>query len=177
MRPVGRIAWLAALIGVALSIGVALAQGPGMGPGGPMMGGGGPPPGPPPFMSQLYPPKLVMEHQSEIALRPAQAEAIKQAMGETQQKLVDLQWKLDAGTEAITQMLSSDHVDQAAVLAKLDEVLATEQQVKRLNFALLVEIKNQLDADQQAKLRALRAAHRPGQPGPHQGGPPGPPPE
>lgn len=139
-----------------------------------MMGGGGPPPGPPPFMSQLYPPKLVMEHQSEIGLRPAQAEAIKKAMGETQAKLVDLQWKLDAGTEAITQMLSSDHVDQAAVLAKLDEVLATEQQVKRLNFALLVEIKNQLDSDQQAKLRTLRSVRRPGPGGP--GGPGGPPP-
>src|SRR5690242_18089516 len=37
-----------------------------------------------------------MEHQQEIGLRPAQVDAIKQAMHEAQQQLVDLQWRLDA---------------------------------------------------------------------------------
>jgi Spy/CpxP family protein refolding chaperone len=125
-------------------------------------------PGPPEFLSKVFPPKVVMEHQQEIGLRPSQADAIKQAMSETQQKLLDLQWRLDAESEALGKLLASDHVDEAAVLAKLDQVTSIEQQVKKVNFALLVRIKNQLDSDQQAKLRALRPAH------PH--GPPGPPP-
>ena len=129
-----------------------------------MMMGMGPPGGPPPFLAQVFSPKLVMEHQQEIGLRPAQIDAIKQAMNDTQQQLVDLEWKLEAESEALAQLLGAAHVDEAAVLAKLDQVTAIEQQVKRANFALLVKIKNQLDSDQQAKLRALRRASPPGPP-------------
>ena len=132
----------------------------------------GPPPGPPPFLKALVPPKLVMEHQQEIGLRPAQIDAIKQAMNDTQRQLLDVQWKLDAESEAMAKLLSTDHVDEAAVLAKLDQVTSIEQQVKKVNFALLVKIKNQLDPAQQAKLRTFR----PSRPGPPDGPPPGPPP-
>ena len=131
----------------------------------------GPPPGPPAFLQLVFPPKLVMEHQQEIGLSAAQIDAIKKAMNDTQQQLVDLQWRLDAESEALGKLLGEDHVDEAAVLAKLDRVTSIEQQVKKANFALLVRIKNQLDAQQQAKLRALRPAHPFGPPG----GPPPPP--
>lgn len=141
------------------------------GMGGPGMMGPGPPPGPPAFLTQVFAPKLVMEHQQEIGLRSTQVDAIKQAMNETQQQLVDLQWRLDAESEALGKLLAADHVDEAAVLVKLDQVTAIEQQVKKVNFTLLVRIKNQLDPQQQAKLRALRPAHPFGPPG----GPPPPP--
>jgi Spy/CpxP family protein refolding chaperone len=158
---------LAALLAVLLCGAVPLAAQPGPphGGGGPDVMGGGPP-GPPAFLSHVFPPRLVMEHQQEIGLKPAQADAIKQAMTETQTKLLDLQWRLDAESEALAKLLTSDHVDEAAVLAKLDQVTAIEQQVKKANFSLLVRIKNQLDSGQQEKLRALRPLHRFG------GGPP-----
>jgi len=88
------------------------------------------------------------------------------------QQLVELQWKLDAESEALDRLLSADQVDEKAVLAKLDQVTTIEQQVKKANFGLLVKIKNQLTPAQQAKLRALRPARPPGAPG----GPPPPPP-
>jgi Spy/CpxP family protein refolding chaperone len=138
---------------------------------GPDLMDSGPPGGPPPFLKRVFTPKTVMAHQLEIGLRPAQIEAIKKAMNETQQQLVDLQWKLDAATEALDKLLEPDHVDEAAVLAKLDEVTAIERSVKRVNFTLLVRIKNQLDPDQQAKLRTFRPPRGPGGP------PPGPPPD
>jgi Spy/CpxP family protein refolding chaperone len=92
-------------------------------------------------------------------------------MNEAQQQLVDLQWRLDAESEALSKLLAEDRVDEAAVLQKLDQVTSIEQQVKKVNFGLLVRIKNQLDPEQQAKLRALRPARR----GPGPGGPPPPP--
>jgi len=125
-----------------------------------MMGSGGPP-GPPPFMRQVFPPRVVMEHQQEIGLRPAQVEAIKRAMNEAQQQLVDLEWRLNAESEALGKLLDADRVDEAAVIAKLEQVTAIEQQVKKANFTLLVRVKNQLDPEQQRKLRAIR----PGPPG------------
>jgi Spy/CpxP family protein refolding chaperone len=78
---------------------------------------------------------------------------------------------LDAESEALGKLLQADHVDEAALVAKLEQVTAVEQQVKKVNFTLLVRIKNQLDPEQQAKLRALRQAHPGGPPG----GPPPPP--
>jgi Spy/CpxP family protein refolding chaperone len=142
--------------------------------GGPGMMGGGPPGGPPAFLAQVFPPKLVMENQEKIGLRPAQIDAIKKAMNEAQQQLVDLQWRLDAESEALSKLLAEDRVDETAVLDKLDRVTSIEQQVKKVNFALLVKIKNQLDPDQQTKLRALRQTRRGF--GPGGGAPGGPPP-
>jgi Spy/CpxP family protein refolding chaperone len=133
--------------------------------------GGGPPTGPPAFSKQVFSPRLVMEHQLELGLRPEQIDGIKKAMLETQQKLLELQWKLDAKSEALSQILAADRVDEAKVLTKLDEVTAIERDVKRTNFALLVRVKNQLDPEQQAKMRKYRPA------GMMSGGPPpGPPP-
>jgi len=122
--------------------------------------------GPPIFLTRVFLPKLVMEHQQEIGLRPAQVDAIKQAMADTQHQMVDLQWKLDAESEALDKLLAADHADETAVLAKLDHVLAIEQQVKKTNFTLLVRIKNLLDAEQQTKLRTLRPAESFGRHGP-----------
>jgi len=113
---------------------------------------------------QLFFPKLVMEHQREIGLRPAQADAIKRAMADTQQQIVELQWKLDAESEALGGLLTTDHVDEKAVMANLERLNAIEQQAKTVNFTLLVRIKNQLDAEQQAKLRALRPSRSSGAP-------------
>jgi len=129
--------------------------------GGPGMMGGGPP-GPPAFLSQVFPPAVVMQHQQEIGLRSAQADAIKKAMTEAQAQLVDLQWQLEAESEALGTLLAADHVDEGAVLAKLATVTGIEQQVKKVNFTLLVRIKNQLDPEQQAKLRGLRRQAPPG---------------
>jgi Spy/CpxP family protein refolding chaperone len=122
------------------------------------MMGGGPPPGPPAFLKKVFTPRLVMEHQQEIGLRPSQVDAIKRAITEAQQQLVDLEWRLNAESEALGKLLDADHVDEAAVLAKLEQVTAIEKQVKKVNFTLLVRVKNQLDPEQQAKLQALRPA-------------------
>jgi Spy/CpxP family protein refolding chaperone len=139
--------------------------GPPPGMGGPEVLGAPGPPGPPGFLAQLFPPKLVMEHQQEIDLRADQAEGIREAMKTAQQTLVDLQWRLDAESEKLGKLLAAAHVDEAAVIAKLDEVTEIERQVKKVNFTLLVRVKNQLDPQQQAKLRELRPAPRPGPPG------------
>jgi len=162
MRVRSRVALIALVV---LAVAAAHAQ-PRPDMGGPGMVGGGPP-GPPSFLNQVFPPAVVMQHQQEIGLRPTQADAIKKAMTEAQAQLVDLQWELEAESEALGKLLEADHVDENAVLAKLAKVTSVEQQVKKVNFTLLVRIKNQLDPEQQVKLRAVR---RSGPPGP--GAPP-----
>ncbi len=135
------------------------------------MGAGGPS-GPPAFLKQVFSPRLVMEHQLELGLRPEQIESIKKAMLETHGKLLELQWKLDAQSEALSSLLAADRVDETKVLTKLDEVTAIERDVKRTNFALLVRVKNQLDPEQQTKMRKYRPAGMMGPGGPPPGAPP-----
>ncbi len=125
------------------------------------------PPGRPPFLDQLFPPEQIMRNQTEIGLTAPQQAAITQAMTETHAKLIDLQWKLEAATQALTKILEKETVDETAALAQWEQVTNIEQQVKKTHFTLLIRIKNQLTPSQQEKLKTLR----PAPPGP-MGGPP-----
>jgi len=127
-----------------------------------MMGGPGMM-GPPAFLEHVFPPEVVMRHQGELGLTPAQQEAMTQIMAETQAKLVELQWKFEAAMQALTKLLEKDTVDEAAALAQWDQLTGIEQQIKKAHLTLLLRIKNQLTPSQQEQLRALRPT-RPGPP-------------
>ena len=109
----------------------------------------------------LFPPDLVMQHQQEIGLRPEQRSAITKAIQELQTKVIDLQWKMQEQSQRLGTLLQKPVVDQAAALAQLDEVLGLEREVKRVHVTLLIQIKNTLTADQQAKLTAARGGAAP----------------
>ena len=109
-----------------------------------------------PLARVLYPPELVMQHQQDIALRPEQRAVITKAIQEFQTKVVDLQWRMQDQSQRLATLLEKPSVDQAAALAQVDEVLGVEREVKRAHMALLIQIKNTLSAEQQAKLAAAR---------------------
>ena len=104
----------------------------------------------------FFPPELVMQHQQEIGLRPEQRSAITKAIQELQTQVVDLQWKMQDQGQRLATLLEKPVVDQAAALTQLDAMLATEREVKRAHVTLLIQIKNALTAEQQAKLTAVR---------------------
>ena len=111
-----------------------------------------------PLARVLFPPELVMQHQQDIALRPEQRAVITKAIQEFQTKVVDLQWRMQDQSQRLATLLEKQSVDQAAALAQVDEVLGVEREVKRAHMALLIQIKNTLSAEQQAKLAAAREA-------------------
>ena len=61
-------------------------------------------------------------------------------------------------SQRLASMLDKPSVDQSAALAQVDEVLGVEREVKRAHMSLLIQIKNTLSAEQQAKLAAARGA-------------------
>jgi len=69
---------------------------------------------------------------------------------------VDLQWRMQEQSQRLASLLEKPAVDQAAALAQVDEVLGVEREVKRAHISLLINIKNTLSAEQQAKLAAAR---------------------
>jgi Spy/CpxP family protein refolding chaperone len=123
-----------------------------------------PPPGSAPddpLARVLFPPELVMQHQQDIALRTEQRAAITKAIQDFQTKVVDLQWRMQEQAQRLAALLEKPTVDQAAALSQVDEVLGVEREVKRAHITLLIQIKNTLSAEQQAKLRAVRGAPPP----------------
>jgi len=111
-----------------------------------------------PLARVLFPPELVMQHQQDIGLRAEQRAAITKAIQDFQGKVVDLQWRMQEQSQRLASLLEKPAVDQAAALTQVDEVLSVERDVKRAHITLLINIKNTLSAEQQAKLAAARGA-------------------
>jgi len=61
-------------------------------------------------------------------------------------------------SQRLASLLEKPAVDQAAALAQVDEVLGVEREVKRAHISLLINIKNTLSAEQQAKLAVARGS-------------------
>jgi Spy/CpxP family protein refolding chaperone len=101
-----------------------------------------------------------MANQREIGLRDDQRTAIVNDMQRTQASFVDLQWKMSTQSEQLERLLEAPTVNEAAVLAQIDRVLAAEREIKRAQVGLLIRIKNSLSPQQQARLDELRKASR-----------------
>jgi Spy/CpxP family protein refolding chaperone len=126
----------------ALLSGVALAQGN--------------PGGEDPFAAYLYPPDRVMGHSLEIGLEDSQKAAIKNEVMKVQGRFTDLQFELQGESEKMVRLLQEKPVDETRVLAQVDRILAIEKEVKKMQVALLVRIKNVLTPAQQAKLTEIQ---------------------
>ena len=111
-----------------------------------------------PLARVLFPPELVMQHQRDIGLRAEQRATITKAIQDFQSKVVDLQWRMQEQSQRLASLLEKPAVDQAVALAQVDEVLGVEREVKRAHITLLINIKNTLSAEQQARLAAARGA-------------------
>jgi Spy/CpxP family protein refolding chaperone len=109
-----------------------------------------------PIAQSLFAPELVMQYHQEIALSDTQAKTIKEAISKAQAKFLDMQWDSQSETEKLVKLLKAKPVDETAVLAQLDRVLALEREIKKTQISLLVRIKNVLTDTQQAKLMELR---------------------
>lgn len=114
--------------------------------------------------SKLYPAELVMDHQGEIGLEPAQRDAITKEVERSQAELVRIQWELQAEKEKLVKILAEARVDEVRSRQAAAQVMERENKIKAAHLAMLVRIKNVLSPAQQDKLRAARDAERCGPP-------------
>ena len=115
-----------------------------------------PGPGPDPLAQHVFAPDLVMRYAAEIGLDEKQRAAIKDAVIKMQSKFLDVQWEVQAESEKMVRLLQASPVDETAVLAQADKVMALEREVKRTHLSLLVRVKNVLTDAQREKLKELR---------------------
>ena len=110
------------------------------------------------FAQALFDPQLVLRHAQAIGLTPAQRRTILDELKTTQVALGPLQAHMTEPALDLVEMLGESRVDEARVVAKMDQVLKIENEVKKRQATLLVRIKNALTPEQQARLRELRNA-------------------
>ncbi len=109
-----------------------------------------------PIGKYLFPPELVMKYSQDLGLDERQRTAVKENVQKAQAKFLDLQWGLQEESQKMVRLLQARPVDEAAVLAEADKVLALEREIKRTQLSLLIRLKNLLNEPQQAKLMELR---------------------
>ena len=155
-----RIAIIIAILSVSLLAGIPLlrAQQPfeNANPPGPQRPPQPPPPNMDPLGDVMFPPDLIMGHARELGLTDEQKTFMRGEIQKTTTRFLELQWQLQDAMEALHQTMKSNSVDEQQALSQLDKVLDTERQIKHLHFSLGIRLKNQLTAEQQAKLRGMR---------------------
>ena len=104
----------------------------------------------------LIPPDVVMTHQQELGLTDQQRTAIQAAVMRAQQHFIQVQWQLSAAMEKLASVLNQPRVDQTKALSQLDAELALEREAKRTQLQMMIQVKNELTPDQQAKAFALQ---------------------
>ncbi len=83
----------------------------------------------------------------------AEAQQIQEAMSQTREMLAK-------ESAALAELVKLDKVDEKAVLAQADKVMALEADAKRAQLRLLIKIKNALTPEQQAKLKELKGRYQ-----------------
>jgi len=110
-----------------------------------------------PIGDNFFAPELVIQHQQAIGLTDDQKNFIKTEIRKVQTEATDLQWQLQDEMEKMTSLVRSGQVDEQQVMAQLDKVLNLEREIKRMQIALLIRIKNRLTPEQQMRLREIRS--------------------
>jgi Spy/CpxP family protein refolding chaperone len=113
-----------------------------------------------PVGENLFPPELVMAHQTAIGIDENQKTYIRAELLKAQTRFTELQWQLQDSMEALVSLLKQTPVDESRVMSQLDKVLNSEREIKRTQISLMVRIKNKLTPDQQVRLQKLRSESR-----------------
>jgi Spy/CpxP family protein refolding chaperone len=116
-----------------------------------------------PLAENLFPPELVMQHQSDIGLTEEQRNALIAEVQKAQERFNDLQQRLQKEVDALGVLLKKEQVEEQAALAQFDKVLNQERELKRAHLALVLGIRSKLTREQQTKLRDIKSKIAAGQ--------------
>ena len=110
------------------------------------------------YQKELFTPEVVMKYQSKINLSEKQRSNIKDIHKNLSATFSNLKWDLSAEKETLNDLLKSSKINKKASLAQMEKVTALENQLKKMQLELLVNVKNELSEDQQKQLKELRTS-------------------
>ena len=108
------------------------------------------------FKGKLFPPNIILQHQDRLALSKEQFTAIKAAVLEVQANVAEHEWDVREAYQNIMAELDKTPIDEQQVLEYVGAALRAENEVKKLQVAMLVRLKNLLTDEQIAHLESVR---------------------
>lgn len=108
-----------------------------------------------PISENLFPPELLMQHQQAIGLTEELKNFIKAEVQKAQARFTELHWQIQNDVETMVSLVKEQRADEQQVLAQLDKILNLEREIKRIQFTLVIRLKNSLSAEQQLRLREI----------------------
>ena len=108
------------------------------------------------FKGKLFPPNIIIEHQDQLNLSKEQFTAIRAAVVEVQGNVAEHEWDLREAYQRAMADLDESPVDEDKVLENITAVLNAENEVKKLQVAMLVRLRNLLTDEQMAYLQSVK---------------------
>ncbi len=105
-------------------------------------------PGGDPLHNLLISPDVLIHHRAKIGLSDKQVEHLRACLEKARPEVQEVQQQANDAMRHLAELLSADKVDEEAALKQLDEVLAIEKHQRRLHLRIMIQIRNELSAEQ-----------------------------
>ena len=107
------------------------------------------------FKGKLFAPNIILENQTELSLSKQQFTDIRKAVVEVQANVAEHEWDIREAYQNIMAELDKSPISEEQVLEHVGAVLRAENEVKKLQVAMLVQLKNLLSDEQIAYLESV----------------------
>ena len=108
------------------------------------------------FKGKLFPPNVILEHQAELGLSKEQFTEVRKTVVELQGNVAEHEWDVREAYQNIMAELDRSPIDEDKVLEHVGAALRAENEVKKLQVAMLVKLRNLLTEEQVAYLESTR---------------------
>lgn len=107
------------------------------------------------FKGKLFPPNVILEHQDELGLSKEQFTDIRAAVVAVQGNVAEHEWDLREAYQRVLSDLDETPIDEDKVLQNVEAALLAENQVKKLQVAMLIKLRNLLTDEQAEYLQGI----------------------
>ena len=107
------------------------------------------------FKGKLFAPNIILEHQDQLGLSKEQFTAIRAAVVEVQGAVAEHEWDLREAYMQVLADLDESPVNEDKVLANVQAALLAENEVKKLQVAMLIRLRNLLTDNQVQYLQSV----------------------
>lgn len=108
------------------------------------------------FKGKLFAPNVILEHKDELGLSKQQFTEIRRAVVDVQANVAEHEWDIAEAYQSIMAELDKRPIDEQRVLEHVAAALRAENEVKKLQVGMLVQLKNLLTAEQIEYLESVR---------------------
>lgn len=108
------------------------------------------------FQEFVFPADFILKNKESINLTPRQETRIKAIHNEQQSLFSRKKAALQQETDQLKILLNEENAKASIITAQLDKVLSKENELKKLQFETLLNMRNELNSKQVAQLKELR---------------------